>query len=253
MVSVPVTLGKAASAARESSLKDVCACHHQPIDRTERCSVTHKAPDAKVKGVETQDQSFHVLNGREMVAIEAATKQDTLDVLDVQEIKNLPMEFAMGTYYLRADKKVRGSEQPMAVLTLALAKSGFGLVVKWCNSSTQKLCVIHAQPKTGILLLTQIPMKADMRDVGEDERRHFKADVSNQQIDQMIKLLEATKNSNGFDHEAYSDEGYALRRVAVDKVLDGTPETKAEPEPELKINAEDIMVMINKSIEATKQ
>jgi hypothetical protein len=41
--------------------------------------------------------------------------------------------------------------------------------------------------------------------------------------------------------------------VAVDKVLDGAPETKPEPEPELKINAEDIMVMINRSIEATKR
>jgi non-homologous end joining protein Ku len=38
LLNVPVTVGSAVTDSREKSLMDVCAKHHVPIDRSERCS-----------------------------------------------------------------------------------------------------------------------------------------------------------------------------------------------------------------------
>jgi non-homologous end joining protein Ku len=254
-LTAPVTIGKATAELRERGLVTVCWDHGVPIDRTERCGAGHDdctLAKSRAVAIDKGDDGveYRVLNRTEVAAIEDSTKSSTLDVEDVQPLKDLPMVFSMGTYYLRADAKVRGSEQAFAILHAALATTRMGLVVKWCRSATQDLCVIHAAE--GMLLLTKIPMLAELRKPGDQERAHWKVDVPQAQIDLATDLLKATRNSDGFQWADYEDEGYKLRAEAVDRILAGEQiEDEPEDKPEPKM-APDIMAELKAALaEAT--
>ena len=252
LLNVPITIGKAAQEQKEKGLVTVCADHKVPINRSERCGAGAKDCSlTKSKAVQKADKSYHVFSPAEVSSIEDSTKSDTLDVLDVQPLNDLPMEFGMGTYYVRADKKVRGSEQAFSILALALAKTRMGMVAKLCRSASQKLVVLHASE--GMILLTQIPMLAELRKPGDDERAHWKVEPPTAQIDLLVDLLNQTRNSSGFDWAAYEDEGYRLRTEAVDRVLAGDVSDEADEQPvEETQQATDLMQTLMASIEKNK-
>lgn len=238
LLNVPVTIGKAWAQGRETGLRDLCAVHKTPVDRTERCSKDADCDlsGGKIKGVEKSNGSWHAFNENEYVTIEDSTKSDTLTVLDVQPLSELPMHLSLGTYYLRRDKNVRASEAPFAILAAALGKTGFGLVVKWCSVTTQKLCVIHE--RDGIILLNPIPMANELREAGIEERAHEAVEVGDASLDMAVKLLTKKRGRKKFDHAAYQDDGLALRQAAVEKILDGKqPDEKGKTQPKSIPNA----------------
>jgi DNA end-binding protein Ku len=251
LLNVPVTIGKAWADEREKGLRDFCATHKIPVTRNERCESCSGAPEGgKVKGVEGAEGKLHFLNENEMAGIEDSTKSPTLNVLDVQPLDDLPMEYVIGTYYLRADKKVPGSDQPFAILCDALAKTGFALVSKWCNASKQKLVFIHEH--NGILCLRHLPMANEIRLPGEQETRHQQIAVADSHVDMAVKLLKATKGRKKFNHAAYEDEGLNLRREAVELLLNSDGEDRPEQKNEQEKPAPDIMAALSASLDAVK-
>lgn len=251
LLNVPITVGKSWSEERERGLRDICADHKVPIDRSERCGAGHDdCSMTKVKGVEASEGKWREFSPNEYAAIEEATKSDTLDILDAQPIGDLPVNFSTGTYYLRADKKAKGSELVFATLVLALAESGFGLVAKWCRSTRQQLVVIDAAE--GILRLRTIPYESEVRAPGDEEKRHFSEDVDEAQVAMLVQLLTMTRSEGGFSYAEFSDDGLKLRQDAVQKVLDGEISEKDEkPEPK-KAPANDLMALMQASIDAAK-
>lgn len=230
LLSIPITVGKATGEQREHSLVTVCE-HGAKIDRSERCGAGHEdCTLTKSKAVCTDEGSddvpatYHVFSTAEIDAIEESTKDDSLEILDVQPVKALPMEFSMGTYYLRPEK---GAEKSFALLHAALATTRLGMVTKWCRSATQSLCVIHASE--GMILLTKIPFMAEIRKPGDNERKHWKIDVPEKQIALAIDLLNENR-SKDFAWDGFIDEGYRLRSEAVETVLsgEGLPESDDE-------------------------
>jgi non-homologous end joining protein Ku len=248
LLNVPVTVGKASGDSREKSLQDVCAKHHAPINRSERCTSGEKCDlsEGKRKAVYVGEQKFHVFDEGEISLIEDSTNSDTLEVLDAQPLGKLPILFGLGTYYVRA--KDSASETAFAVLMEGLEKSGYGLVSKMCNSARQKLCILHAH--SGILFLTQVPMHSDWRAPGAKEKAHHGKTVSEKQVNMLISLFDAVRNEDGFDYEAYSDEGIALRDAAVQRVMSGEP--KDEKAPAKLPNSDDLMADLEASIEKMK-
>lgn len=253
LLTVPCTIGKASSTERETSLLTLCEQHKVPIDRTERCG----AGDSdcllhKVRGVEVGDGEYRVLDPHEYATIEDSTKSDLLTVEDVHPLFDLPMAYGTGTYYLRADKKVKGSEQPFAVLVQALVKTDYGLVVKWCRSARQILAVIHADPDDGKLLLTTIPFANEIREPGDQEYRHADVEVPEQMLDLAVSLLDQTAAESGetFQHDRYADEGLKLRSEAVDRILEGREPAPRKAAPQNVVP--DLMAALAASVDASK-
>jgi non-homologous end joining protein Ku len=247
LLNVPVTVGSAVTDSREKSLMDVCAKHHVPIDRSERCSSPEKCDlsEGKLKAVNVGEGKLHVFSEAEISAIEDATKSSVLEVLDAQPLGKLPILYGCKTYYVRAEK---GAEKAMALLVASLEKCGFGLVTKLSNSSKQKLAVLHAHQE--ILFLTVIPMYADLRFPASKEKAHVGVSVDDTQVNMLVSLFEALRNDDGFEYESYEDEGATLRKAAVDRVIDGEAPPKIEPV--VTKNADDTMAMLEASIEEMK-
>ena len=253
LVKIPVTIGKAWSDARESSLRELCATHKTPVDRTERCSKDSKCQVGgnKVRGVEMPDGSWRAFKESEYTAIEESTKSDTLEIITVQKEWDLPLEFGTGTYYVRYNEKAKGnSPDAFAHLIATLNQRDEGAVVKWCTSSRQKLAVLRTDGK-GHLLLTTIPFIKELREAGKLESAHQQVEIVEGVVEQMGNLMDALGKTE-FDHASYTDKGLELRTEAVDKILGGEQlQEKQEQKQENKVP--DLMKELELSVEAQKK
>jgi len=247
LFNVPVTIGKSWSEDREKNLRDICATHLVPVDRSERCGCGTDCALHKVKGVETAS-GWRALEPNEYARIEAATKSDTLEIIDVQPLGELPLMYATGTYYLRADKKAKGPVKEMfATLALAMAKSGLGMVVKWSSSSRQRFGILHTYK--GMILMTTIPSETEVRLPGEQERLHFSATTKAEEIDTLAEILSLSRDAEGFSMSKLVDNGLALRTAAVEKILAGENGENGEKAPEVDPEPEvDIMSILRASM-----
>lgn len=250
LLNVPITIGKATGEVRERGIKELCADHHVPVDRSERCPKDGCSLDSKVRGVEAPDGTWRVLNGTEYVGIEDSTKRDTLDIEDVQPVEVLPVEYATASYYVRPDDKAPGALGVFAHLAEALDLSGYGLVVKWCSSVTQKLCVI--QMVEGVMFMRHIPHANEKREAGQKETTYQEITTDEETVEMLVELLKTKQNPEGFQHESFEDEGAKLRAEAIERLLGGE---KIEPKPEAveKQEVPDIMQMLTATMQQQKE
>lgn len=230
LIPIPVTIGKAWADEREKGLQDLCATHKVPVDRSERCSSSAKCSleGGKVKGVTTEN-GYRALAPNEYERIEDETKSDTLTILDVQKVYDLPIDYTTGTYYIRFNDKVKGfTPNAFAHLQAALTREDDALVVKWCKSARQQLAIITGDG-SGLLLLRTIPYANELREAGGTERLHMQEQIDENAVKQIGELL-GTYRKPEFKHSAYSDEGQRLRSEAVDRVLKGEKGQEKEDE-----------------------
>lgn len=226
LISIPITLGKAAEVQRESSLIQICDHRDDEdnsevirIDRSERCSHCQGRPSNKKLAIEIDEGDFYVFDDNEMNEIEDATKLDSLIVTDVQPASKLPLMYSFGAYYLRHDTKAKIAPTAMATLVAAMMKTKLCLVCKLGNASRQKLCVISAE--SGLMVLRQVPFLDDVRIASDAERAHMRAPVNPNAVTKMGDLLHELQNVDGFEYASYNDEGLKLRTEAVDRILKG--------------------------------
>lgn len=251
LFNAPVTIAKATDEKRERSIKDVCAKHKCLLDRSERCSKDNDCDlDEKSKGVEMPNGEIRIFNANEFTAIEDATKSEYLEVLDVQPVLDLPLHLSLGAYYVRADAKTKGADNPVSLLEYALRTQDYALIVKWGNATRERLAVIHSNDEE-ILVLNVIPFLDEIRQPGDQEIAHMSLEVDPQEGNMMIELLRSMSNENGFEHESYEDEGFKRRSEAVDKILGG--EKLTEEVPEEPVGPSDTMAMLEASMAAMKQ
>lgn len=253
LIPVPVTIGKAWQDQRETSLRDVCASHSVPIDRTERCTTPKcKLEGGKAKAVQLPSGEWRKISDAEMAQIEADTKADTLDILDVQKVYDLPIDYATGTYYIRFDQKAKGFDaRPFAHLQATLVRNDLALVVKWCSSSRQRLAFVTGEGN-GALLLRTIPYANELREATGTELFHMQEQIDEAVIEQMKTLLDGMAQSE-FKHSAYSDDGAKLRSDAVDKVLKGEGgEQQNDERKQEGGNVPDLMAALKASMEEQK-
>jgi non-homologous end joining protein Ku len=250
LVNVPITIAKAWGDEREGSLKQVCSCHKKPIDASWRCSVSMERCTDTVSAVQISDDEWRVISTDEMGKIEDATNSKVLEVLDVQPLARLPLLYATGCYFIRHDDKAKMRPEAMATLVASMTKAKVGLVVKWGNSTREKLCVIAAE--RGVLTLRVIPFWSGVRVPSKKERAHFSVKLKPRNVAKMDELLGALSNPEGFQYAEYQDEGLALRQAAVERILDGEePVQRKAPE---KIEEEDIDIfeMIDRAVAEVK-
>ena len=251
LLNLPITIGKTWSDERVTDLVTLCKDHKVKIDRTERCGKGEKdCTLEKVKGVQVSEGEFRVLSDNEYEAIETATKDEALRILDVQKIQDLPLDYGTGSYYIRHDTKAKGVDaKALATFTQALYNSDLGVVVKWASSANQKLAVIHTT-MDGTLLLTTIPYVTEWRPPGKAENEAKQVEVDPAEVRMMRDLLKA-QGQESFDHSRYSNVGVVLRAQAVEKILAGE-KLDEKPEPKEQGQAVNLMAQMKASIEAAK-
>lgn len=251
LLTIPITLGKATKSIREQSLVTLCDCCNLPVDRSERCPTNQGPVPNKVKGVDLGDGKYKALNATEYAHIEDSTKDDRMEILDAQPTAQLPLAFGMGTYYVRAKKDDRAAAGNLAALVLGLSKTGYGLVTKWCKAAKQELAILH--PYKGMLLMTVVPMVDGLVLPGDQERAHFKADVSDKIVERVADLLSEIRNSDGFAYGDYADDGLTMRQEAVDRVMNGKLDEDGKQEQKVPTPPPDMMDALMASIEKRKQ
>lgn len=249
LLNVPVTIGKSYADERVESLRDVCSCHGQPIDRTERCSVTSQPPEGKAKGVQVGDE-WRVIKDAEWASIEAATKSDTLLIEDVQPVYEYPIEYGKGTYYVRADKKAKGAGlAAFATFVEALRDPDRGAFVMWCRSAKQDPSVLHVT-SDGMLLLTVLPTRSEWREPGDQEKAHIGMQTDPKMVEMMGQLFD-TVASNGFVWGMHANKGVELRNAAVEKIVGGEQLQQKEPKDNGQ-NVPDLMATLQASMQEVK-
>jgi len=234
LLNIPVTLAKATREEREGSIKTICACHHLPIDGSERCATTMTKGPEKLKGIAMPNGTFRPISADQWAAVEDGTKDDALEVLDAQPLSEFPLAFSTGTYYVRAEKGNRAAAGALGALVAGLGKARMGCVVKLCKASKQDLAVLWSYQ--GFAVLSMIPFTSQFIRPGDAERAHMKVDVSDAMVERVVDLLKANQNSEGFQWAALEDTGLALRQTLVDRALaDETPaeQPKADAVPDL--------------------
>jgi non-homologous end joining protein Ku len=242
ILNVPITIGKAWEDERERSMRDVCVCHGLPIEKHERCAKTKERPPmGKTKGVEMANGKWRKLSVVEVSRIEDATKSDSLEILDVQPEHEYPLEYSIGTYYIRPAPKA--DMRSFQLLVHGLTENNRGALVKWCRSTTQKLAVLRVW--NGILMLSVIPFRSAWREPGEQERRHYETEVDPKMYEVMSTLLDATSNPNGFEWDQYADDGLAIRAEAVAKVMKGQ---RFDETPRERQSLPDLMAALETSV-----
>jgi Ku protein len=249
LLNVPVSLAPAVSEEREKSLKELCNCHKKPIDGSHRCSVTMEPPEGKVKGVEDAQGNWRVLSEADLDGIESATASKEITFEEAQSSKNLPIEYATKTYFVRAEKDNRAAAQGYKTLLQGLLKSKLALVAKWGSRNRERLIVVEPSADKQMLLLRTLPMKHELRTPGDQELAHQNAEVPKQAIEMAANLIEQFQTPE-FLYESYTDEGLNLRQKAVDKILAGeaieVPEEKQEDVPDIMAQLEASMAAASK-------
>jgi non-homologous end joining protein Ku len=257
LISIPITIAKAWSDEKVEGLTTVCV-HEvggktapQPVTRNDRCELCNGSPENKKKAVAVDETHLHIFDEVEFAAIEDSTKTPTLVIRDVQPMKDLPLMFSTGLYYIRHDDKSKAPPKALNRLVTALGQTGYGLVCQWGNSSSQKLCVITA--RRGVLCLQVIPHRSELRPASTKERAHFAVKDNPAETSMMVELLNTLKNPAGFQYESYRDHGYELRQAMVERILDGDVPDDDLPEPEsAPEEVEDIMDALKAALEAAR-
>ena len=222
LFNIPVSVGKAwgDSWQKNAGIRDICTCHKLPIDRSERCEKTGQDATGKEKGVEIKPGEWKALTEAEVAHIEEQTASDSLEVLDYRKLWDLPMEYAIGAYYVRfkpAKPKSTTGRDAFATFVAALERNDTGAVVKWCTSSSQRLCILHAED--GVLYMTQVPFEENLRKPGDSENAHKAEQIDAAAVQGFNDLMAALATEGDYDHSRFTDDGTALRTKAVEEFV----------------------------------
>lgn len=249
VMAIPVTLGKATRDERESSIVQLCGCHHLPIDRKERCETSGELGPVKVRGVKLGDGTYQAIPETEWAEVEDATKDDALEIIDAQPLSELPMAFSTGTYFIRPKKDDRAAAKALAKLVAGLGKTRYGAVVKLSTAAKQELAVISCYQ--GYALLTLIPFFANFQAPGAPERAHMKVTVAERDVETVASMLHEMATPE-FKWESFENNGLKLRQQLADRYLAEEP-TEAPDHDEAPDVAPDLMAQLLASVEAANR
>ena len=263
---VPISIAKATeSYESRTALKQVSECCAKPFEREAKCpgcgSVRVSKKEGAKKGesthmvmaVEAGPDDFRVIDESVLAEHVEAIKSDELEVLAVVPYGNAPLEFAYETYYVKADKKAKGADKMLDVVTAAIEGDGTDkrvIMVKWSARGRQSLGAIHYSPHEGVLVLNKVLFVAETRDVeGPFERDPDSA--GEKEIELAGQLLDTFPDTFAWDEQ--EDESVALHEQAVANVLGGKkPKAAAKAAAPAAAGTPDVLAALQAAQSATK-
>lgn len=172
-----------------------------------------------VKGVRVGD-TFRQVPESEIEYATAATKLDSVELLEFIDYRLVPTDRLAGAFYLQPDP---GFAKPLAVLMAAMRRDGKAMVVRWAARSRQRLGVIRVRNTAGgdVLLLNDVVFAAQWRE--PDDRVLEPAAVEaldERSVAAAVKII-TSHHGTGKSLDAAEDELPALQRVIVERAHDG--------------------------------
>lgn len=242
----------------KEELKEVCECHQQPFTRETVCEggrrrlteAMTKAGETEntttaVKGVETGEDKYVVLNPEQLEEIAKAGTSDTIELEGVIDAADAPMERTAGLYYMRSDKKVKGAAGVLAVFFAALERSGKVAIGKWAPRGREQLVAIY--PVNGALVLSVLMYESEVRP--PDEACLISLDeVSDPEVDVAMQLLEGLPGE--FDFQAAEDSAVVVRQQAIEAARKGKPIPTREPDSKPEV-VPDLMAALQAATKGT--
>jgi DNA end-binding protein Ku len=226
----------------KEELRELCACHQKPFTRQTVCEGgRHRITEEKrksgetdntaeaVKGVATDSDRYVVLGDDALAAIAKAGTSDTIALAAVLDASDAPLERSAGLYYIRPDKKVKGSAGVLSVFFAALERTEKVAIGRWAPRGREQLVAIY--PVNGALVLNILMYESEIRE--PDETCLISVDeVADPEVDVAIQLIEGL--SSDFDFTSAEDSAVAVRQEAIEAARNGkqipTREPAAKPE-----------------------
>jgi DNA end-binding protein Ku len=242
----------------KEELKELCACHQKPFTRNTVCEGgRHRLTDEKrksgetdntteaVKGVETDGENYVVLGDDALAAIGDAGTSDTIELAAVVDAADAPLERSTGLYYVRPDKKVKGSAGVLTVFFAALERTGKVAIGRWAPRGREQLVAIY--PVSGALALNVLMYESEIRE--PDDTCLISVDaVSDPEVEVATQLLEGLPGE--FDFHSAEDSAVAVRQEAIEAARTGKPIPVREPSAQPEV-VPDLMAALQAATKGT--
>lgn len=199
--------------------------------------------DQIVKGVREAD-SFKAIDKAALDAIAASTKVDDLAILEVVPKDTIPLDRALGKYYVQSHNK-SGNPGAFKLFVDALEAEKLAAVTKWTFRSRQKLMVLY--PEDGNLVALTLTFHDDIRQADEAVEAHKSAKYFTKELDMARELLRGMVADGPTALESEVDEAISLKANLLQQALSGKPISAPVTPPAEAIDSlsESLTAMLN--------
>lgn len=217
-------------------LRELCSCCQKPFKRQLVCEAgrvrlteemrTSRETDnttEMVKGVEGDGEDYVVLDDDKLDAIAQAGTSEGIAVEAIIDLSAVPRERGNGLYYLRANAKVKKSEQAVEVLCAVLAREQKAIITRWAPRGRELLVAIY--PKDGALLMQSLMYEPQVR-APQDAYLIGEEGVSDAEIEVTTRVL--SELPIVFDFAAARDEAALARQDAIQAARNNEPIAKRQ-------------------------
>jgi non-homologous end joining protein Ku len=176
------------------------------------------------RGIRKDDGTFLDLT-EGLAQIAERTRLEEMRVTDFIRIEQVQRERIVGSYFLAPDGE--GAPKVVRLLSAAMRETHRAAVVKWTKRSKQSLGVLVADPRTCSLRLIEMAWAEDVREAPEKCHAPRNADVTEEEVQNAIDLVNAMASNRAESLDAQADDARAMRRELVARAEAG--ETFAVP------------------------
>jgi non-homologous end joining protein Ku len=174
-------------------------------------------------------------------------KSNMIVALGKIDLDQIDLTRADGVYFVQSPAK-GGSAKAYRLTYEALLADKKALVVKRTPRTNEKLAVIYAHPEFKCLVLEQLVFASDVRDPDDQVLSHLTAQVEQEQIDQVRKVIAGLSDGDEVLATAKDDN---LERIdaLLEKAVEGEAITAPTPIAET-VESDDLTAMLEASLAA---
>lgn len=166
------------------------------------------------KGLRREDGSFlDLTDGLEKIA--ESTLLEEMRVADFIRTEEIRRERVIGSYYLAPDGP--NAAKVIRLLFEAMRSEKRCAVVKWSKRTKQSLGVVVPHPATKSLMVIELAWEEDVRAIPEKMLAASQVEVSAEEIQIAVDLVQAMGSTKAVSLDAQHDDGRLLRRDLIEK------------------------------------
>jgi non-homologous end joining protein Ku len=258
MLMIPVGLVKTLDDDPNStSLQRLCSCCEQPFSQKTVCPAGN-APESQaalkrgdpnltpvVYGVDTGSGYTIVGDKHTLDQIEGTTDKDALDAQFVA-LDDVADHLIVGSYYVKANGKVKGSDKPLKLFAEALIEGRLAAITQVTMRGKTHPAIIRAVGP--LVVLNLLPHLERVREPDESILAHTTATTLPAEREMAVKLFEQLTVPFATAYAAIEDEADKLRKEAIEAALAGQPLAKAEPTAVPAQGADDLLATLQASM-----
>ncbi|MCZ4124990.1 non-homologous end joining protein Ku [Streptomyces sp. H39-S7] len=244
LVAIPVRMQSIVS-SHKIAFRQMHKADHGPVRQKKTCEIDQQVLDPQDIGraYETPDGQLVEVTDDELAAMPLPTAK-TIEVSGFLDASTVD--------YMQLDKPYAlepgpGGEKPYTLMQRALSRSGKAAVGKVAMNNRERLVLVHARDK--VLIAQTLHWPDEMKPSAEAAPRG-KVDLSDEEVDAAIALIEALGEADPADFE---DEYAKAVTALVQAKIDGAqgPRAAAQQQPDGKVV--DLMEALQASLAEAKK